>query len=356
MPDPFTNNDKAAAYAYYYASPQMVETTVNRLYHGGVRHQHLARARVEHEMYPPIRAAQRTPAQIEAYLQQRVHTELLRRQQHRAVLQRELYPAAYEEHGAGRHRLTKEELRRHLEQVYEKPKALSEWRRMCWQRLTSSEPERQRGGESVNRAGGKENGNYAHRDSPYPRGGCVCVAHGDEPRSSRAVTQRNGEGDNKNKENVARIDSMWRMPSASVPHKEDADARLFSQKYYEVCAAQVHAEEERLRRRLARRAKARAHARSGGAEVEKEEEGSGYSESEDEEALTARLRRSVQAATRSLSPPKMKSRPQRGEDRRRRLSDLAKPLHVTPRYESRYKDPHAPSSFHVVKKIDYITS
>lgn len=96
MPNPYANNGRAAAFVDYYASDQMVQSSVDRLYHGGVARQQRARAAAEREAYPerfqpPVRRSQE---EIDDYLQGHVGGELLRRQQRRVALQQAYSPTA----------------------------------------------------------------------------------------------------------------------------------------------------------------------------------------------------------------------------------------------------------------------
>lgn len=92
MPNPYQGNDEAAYFLEYYGSKRMLQDSVDRLYKGGVEQRKAAEEKVKKEVYPPLPTPRRTQAEIDAYLQSRVEGELFRRQQHRAALQRELYP------------------------------------------------------------------------------------------------------------------------------------------------------------------------------------------------------------------------------------------------------------------------
>ncbi|KAG5502011.1 hypothetical protein JKF63_04282 [Porcisia hertigi] len=117
MPDPYNGNEKAAAFVNYYASARMVNSSVNRLYYGGVERKKRAEARAAEKAYPPTLSPRRTRAQMEEYLSNCVQGELLRRQQHRAALQQELYPDAKE---TPRY-LSRKEMSHHIHHMYDEP-------------------------------------------------------------------------------------------------------------------------------------------------------------------------------------------------------------------------------------------
>lgn len=186
MPNPYVNNDKAAAFVQHYASDGMVASSVNRLYRGGIARQQQARIKAEQEAYPeryqpPLR---RTQAEIEHYLQSRVETELLRRQQHRAALQRELSsetvpPPRY---------IEKRALQRQVKRLY-----------------TDSMRRRRMREEQMERAFGRD------------RSEEELVYSGLSPREIAELKER---------------EAGWRPPSASVPHEDDSRVPLSSQYEY----------------------------------------------------------------------------------------------------------------------------
>ncbi|CCW65018.1 unnamed protein product [Phytomonas sp. EM1] len=117
MPNPYLNNDKAARFVDYYASADMLKESVNRLYYGGIAWKKATEDQAEQMAYPPEPVVFRTQAEIDAYLQQRVYHEQLRRQQRRTALQRELYPEP-RVHGRV---LSEKELQQHIKHVYNDP-------------------------------------------------------------------------------------------------------------------------------------------------------------------------------------------------------------------------------------------
>lgn len=118
MPNPYVDNERAAAFLEYYASDRMVKRSVDRLYTSGMQQRRLSRLRATLEAYPPQPRTLRTRAEIDAYLQQRVDGELLRRRQRVAELERVLYPERAPE---SQPVLTPEELDIHLQKVYAGP-------------------------------------------------------------------------------------------------------------------------------------------------------------------------------------------------------------------------------------------
>ncbi|CAD2221321.1 hypothetical protein AGDE_05740 [Angomonas deanei] len=117
MPNPYTNNTEAAYFVDYYGSKRMLQDSTNRLYNGGVRRKKEAVRRVEQEVYNRPPTVRRTQQEIDEYLRVRVEEELLRRQQHRVELARELYPTT---ESPPRY-LTGEEFQRHVKHVYTDP-------------------------------------------------------------------------------------------------------------------------------------------------------------------------------------------------------------------------------------------
>ncbi|CCW70737.1 unnamed protein product [Phytomonas sp. Hart1] len=181
MPNPYRHNDKAARFVDYYASADMLKESVNRLYYGGMAWKRATVAQTEQMIYPPEPVVCRTQTEIDDYLHHRVHHELLRRQQHRVALQRELYP----EPKGSRRVLNERELQKHIKHVYNDP--------IRRQKLRQREIERVFGTE--------------RRINPVGRA----------PEEEKTLKA---------------LEASWRPPSASPPHDDDNHRLLVSQYEY----------------------------------------------------------------------------------------------------------------------------
>lgn len=118
MPNPYKGNDKAAYTVSYYASDRMINESVYRLHQQAMNERHREIERLDKELYPESHAPVRTPEEMKRYLDFRVTKEMLRRQQRRAALERELYPERFSKGP----QLKEDELQEHILRLY-KPDA-----------------------------------------------------------------------------------------------------------------------------------------------------------------------------------------------------------------------------------------
>ncbi|CBZ28054.1 conserved hypothetical protein [Leishmania mexicana MHOM/GT/2001/U1103] len=218
MPNPHCGNEKAAAFVHYYASPSMVNSSVNRLYYGGLERKKRAEARAMEEAYPPTLSVRRSPAQLEAYLNNCVQGELLRRQQHRAALQQELYPDAEETPRF----LSKKEMTHHIHHMYDEPLKVRRAREAELRRIfgTNKDAERVK----------KETVYQYHR---LPASSARAVT-GSSPRSASSTC--GGNRGNVDVDTVAnyckQLEKGWRPPSVSVEHADNRRLLVSQYDYY----------------------------------------------------------------------------------------------------------------------------
>ncbi|KAG5476532.1 hypothetical protein LSCM1_04246 [Leishmania martiniquensis] len=215
MPNPYSGNEKAAAYVNYYASPRMVNNSVNRLYYGGVERKKQAEARAMEEAYPPTPSARRSPAQLEAYLHNCVQGELLRRQQHRAALQQELYPDVEE---TPRY-LSRKEMAHHIHHMYDEALKVRRAREAELRRIFGTDKD----AEEI-----KKETVYQYQRLPASTARSMA---GSSPRSGPS-TRGHSRG-NADLDTVAdyckKLEKGWRPPSASV--ERDDNRRLLVSQY-----------------------------------------------------------------------------------------------------------------------------
>lgn len=95
MPDPYKGNDKAAYAVSYYASDRMINDSVHRLHQQAMQERRQELERLDREVYPDVHSSVRTPEEMKKYLEIRVTKEMLRRQQRKAALERDLYPERF---------------------------------------------------------------------------------------------------------------------------------------------------------------------------------------------------------------------------------------------------------------------
>lgn len=215
MPNPHSGNEEAAAYVNYYASPRMVDSSVNRLYYGGVERKKRAEAKAVEEAYPPTPTARRTRAELDAYLLNCVQGELLRRQQHRAALQQELHPDPDE----APHYLTSKELSHHIHHVYDEPLKV--------RRAREAELRRIFGANKDAKEVEKETVYQYYRLPPSSARGST----GSSPEQTRG-----GGGAGVDVEAVTghfkRLEQNWRPPSASVAYDDNRRLLVSQYDYY----------------------------------------------------------------------------------------------------------------------------
>lgn len=229
MPKSDVKNERAAAYVDYYASPQMVNNSVNRLYYGGVERKKRAEAIATAKAYPSTPSARRTPAQLENYLHNNVQGELLRRQQHRAALQQELYPDLEPPPRT----MSAEEMERHVEHVYNVP--------LIVRRAREAEMRRIFGADKDPKTVRKETVYHYHRLPPdlAERVGSSASpsARGASPSARGASPSSRGRSsDDAHLDPVvnyfSQLERNWRQPSASVPHDDNRRLLVSQYDYY----------------------------------------------------------------------------------------------------------------------------
>ncbi|KAG5499683.1 hypothetical protein JIQ42_05159 [Leishmania sp. Namibia] len=218
MPNPYSGNEKAAAFVNYYASPRMVNSSVNRLYYGGVERKKQAEARAMEEAYPPTTSARRSHAQLEAYLQNCVQGELLRRQQHRAALQQELYPAIEE---APRY-LSRKEMAHHIHHMYDEALKVRRAREAELRRIFGTDKD----AEEV-----RKETIYQYQRLPASSARSLT---GPSPRSAPSARGHNrGNVDlNTVADYCKQLEKGWRPPSASVEHDDHRRLLVSQYDYY----------------------------------------------------------------------------------------------------------------------------
>ncbi|AIN99341.1 hypothetical protein LPMP_262280 [Leishmania panamensis] len=215
MPNPYSGNEKAAAFVNYYASPHMVSSSVNRLYYGGVERKKRAEARAMKEAYPPTPSARRSPAQLEAYLHNCVQGELLRRQQHRAALQQELYPDTEE---TPRY-LSSKEMTHHIHHVYDEPLKVRRARAEELRRIFGTNKD----AEEV-----KKETVYQYQRLPASSARAFAGSSPRTPSSAQYNNRGNTEVDTVAKY-CKQLEKGWRPPSASTEY--DDNRRLLVSQY-----------------------------------------------------------------------------------------------------------------------------
>lgn len=221
MPNPDAGNERAAAYVDYYASPQMVNNAVNRLYYGGVERKKRAEAIATEKVYPPTPSARRSKAQLDAYLHNSVQGELLRRQQHRAALQQELYP----EIESPPRTLTPREMERHVEHVYSVP--------VIVRRAREAEMRRIFGADKDPKTVKRETVYQYHRLPPD-----LAEQVGAPAASTARGTSPSSRGRSEEAhldpvvDHFTRREQNWRQPSASMPHDDNRRLLVSQYDYY----------------------------------------------------------------------------------------------------------------------------
>ncbi|KPI83189.1 hypothetical protein ABL78_7789 [Leptomonas seymouri] len=220
MPNPNAGNERAAAYVDYYASPQMVNSSVNRLYYGGVERKKRAEAIATEKVYPKTPSARRSKAQLENYLQNSVQGELLRRQQHRAVLQQELYP----DFEAPQRVLKPKEMERHVEHVYNVP--------IIVRRAREAEMRRIFGADKDPKEVKKETV-YRYQRLPQDVAGPAGTSASPSARGTSSSRGRSGSSHlDPVVDYFSRLESNWRQPSASWPHDDNRRLLVSQYDYY----------------------------------------------------------------------------------------------------------------------------
>ncbi|KAK7198208.1 hypothetical protein NESM_000777700 [Novymonas esmeraldas] len=207
MPNPHCGNEEAAAFVNYYASPGMVSSSVNRLYYGGVERRRRAEARAAEEAYPPLPSTRRSPAEMKAFLNDRVQGELLRRQQRRAALQQELYPDPEE---PSRH-LSGTEMAHHIRHVYDEPLMVRRARESELRRIFGAD----KGSEDV-----KRETVYQYYRIPAASGG----SSPESPRPTRGHVDVEAVAGH-----CRRLEKGWRPPPAAM--ENDDNRRLLVSQY-----------------------------------------------------------------------------------------------------------------------------
>lgn len=114
MPDPYKGNDKAAYAVSYYASDRMINDSVYRLHQQAMQERRQEIERLDKEVYPDVHPPVRTHEEMKKYLEIRVTKEMLRRQQRKAALERNLYPERF----SNGPQLNEEELQEQVLRLY----------------------------------------------------------------------------------------------------------------------------------------------------------------------------------------------------------------------------------------------
>lgn len=208
MPSPRDPNERAAAFVEYYASPQMVAKSVDRLYYGGIERKKVAQARAEQSAYPPTRRSVRSQSEIDAYLQSRVHGELLKRQQRRTALQQALDPTVE----PPPQYLREKEMKAHLHHMYDEQLRLRRSREAELQRIFG-----------VSRSPADVQAEILHG---YSRSPTTTIASTSPQRKQSAAQLADAE---ERAERFAKLERGWRPPPSSM--KYDDNRRLLVSQY-----------------------------------------------------------------------------------------------------------------------------
>lgn len=221
MPRPEAREERAAAYVDYYASPQMVNNSVNRLYYGGVERKKRAEAIATAKVYPPTPSARRSKAQLATYLHNSVQGELLRRQQHRAALQQELYPDLE----SPPRTMTAKEMERHVEHVYSVPLIVR----------------RAREAELRNIFGTDKDPQAVKRETVY-KYNRLPPDLAEQLGTSASPTTRTGSPSSRGRSEDAHLDPVvdyfsrleknWKQPSAAMPNDDNRRLLVSQYDYY----------------------------------------------------------------------------------------------------------------------------
>ncbi|KPA74104.1 hypothetical protein ABB37_09394 [Leptomonas pyrrhocoris] len=221
MPNPDPGNERAAAYVDYYASPQMVNNSVNRLYYGGVERKKRAEAVATEKVYPKTPSTRRSKAQLENYLRNSVQGELLRRQQHRAALQQALHPDLE----LPPRTMTPKEMERHVEHVYNVPLIVRRAREAEMRRIFGTDKD----AKEV-----KRETVYQYHRLPPDLAGQVGASASPSARGSSPSSRGRSESAHLDPvvDYLSRLEKNWRQPSASVPHDDNRRLLVSQYDYY----------------------------------------------------------------------------------------------------------------------------
>ena len=111
MPNPFVGNQHAAAYVDFYASRDMENAAVDRLYQQGMRHHQLTLKHATAAWKPAQPSVVRSAAEIEAYATKLCDEELKNRRSSLNELEQQMYPLHQRQ-------LTHDAMQQHIQHMY----------------------------------------------------------------------------------------------------------------------------------------------------------------------------------------------------------------------------------------------